>query len=278
MKRTLKKYLPRPVIQKIIIARDILKLALVPKNIFAEECLRNDLTAEKIDAFFKDDSYKSGWQSAFEGINSIFRETVPGGGVNPGDRRALYYLIRALQPEKLLEIGTHVGASTVFLAAALRDTSKTSRMTTVDILDVNAADSPWYQQKLSYSPKDFLEKLGTSDYVTFRVSPSSTYLENTDETFDFIFLDGDHSAKTVYQEVSLALNKLNSGGVILLHDYYPEAKSLFRDGNIISGPFVALKRIMKENPNIRVIPLGDLPWPTKNNLNVTSLALVTRLI
>src|SRR5689334_16310324 len=49
-----------------------------------------------------------------------FRITTAAGGVNPGDRRALYYIIRALRPNRLLEIGTHIGASTVHAAAALR--------------------------------------------------------------------------------------------------------------------------------------------------------------
>ena len=35
------------------------------------------------------------------------------GGVNPGDRRAIYSLIHYLKPISVLEIGTHIGASTV---------------------------------------------------------------------------------------------------------------------------------------------------------------------
>jgi predicted O-methyltransferase YrrM len=41
------------------------------------------------------------------------------GGVNPGDRKALFFLIRYFQPKNVLEIGTHIGASTVNIAAAL---------------------------------------------------------------------------------------------------------------------------------------------------------------
>src|SRR6266511_3475177 len=39
------------------------------------------------------------------------------GGVNPGDRRAVWYLIRGLNARSVLEIGTHVGASTVHIAS-----------------------------------------------------------------------------------------------------------------------------------------------------------------
>ena len=65
--------------------------------------------------------------------------------------------------------------------------------------------------------------------------------------------------------------------VILLHDFYPEAKPLYPDNNTISGPYLAMERVKKENPNITVTPLGDLPWPTKQGVNMTSLAIVSKL-
>ena len=50
----------------------------------------------------------------------ILIEDMKTGGVNPGDRRALYYLVRALGLKRVLEIGTHVGASTIHIAAAMK--------------------------------------------------------------------------------------------------------------------------------------------------------------
>jgi len=45
-------------------------------------------------------------------------------GVNPGDRRALFHLVQGLRPSSVLEVGTHIGASTVHLAAALAQTAQ----------------------------------------------------------------------------------------------------------------------------------------------------------
>ena len=42
------------------------------------------------------------------------------GGVNPGDRQAVYYLIMALKPQNVLEVGTHIGASMPHIARALK--------------------------------------------------------------------------------------------------------------------------------------------------------------
>jgi len=66
--------------------------------------------------------------------------------------------------------------------------------------------------------------------VDIRHHPSLDYLAGCAQTFDFIFLDGDHAARTVYQEVPAALRLLNSGGVILLHDYFPNLRPLWSNG------------------------------------------------
>jgi predicted O-methyltransferase YrrM len=276
MKQMLKKILPKPVIQQAVILRDQLKLNMTPQQNFAEGALKSAISPEALADIFNNPAREESWNVALEQITGVYGKNTAMGGVNPGDRRALYYLVHALRPQSLLEVGTHIGASTVFLAEALKSVSPQARMTTVDILDVNDPAGPWYAQGLMMSPQDYLGKLQSTDRVTFRVSSSSTYLAETQDKFDFIFLDGDHSSRTVYEEVSMALKILNQNGVILLHDYYPAGRALFNDGNIIAGPFMALDRIMRENKEIKVMPLGDLPWPTKQGLHKTSLALITR--
>jgi hypothetical protein len=46
------------------------------------------------------------------------------GGLNSGDRRAVHSMIRALKPASVLEVGTHIGSSTIHIAAALRANAK----------------------------------------------------------------------------------------------------------------------------------------------------------
>jgi predicted O-methyltransferase YrrM len=43
----------------------------------------------------------------------------------------------ALNPRKVLEVGTHIGASTIYIAAALKRLNEGGKLTTVDIIDVN---------------------------------------------------------------------------------------------------------------------------------------------
>ncbi len=200
--------------------------------------------------------------------------------VNPGDRRAVYFLVRHLRPRKVLEIGTHLGASTVHIAAALknnqRDDAQTNyRVTTVDIKDMNdRASTPWLQYGARCSPAEMAQRLGLSAQISFVTDRSLEYLASCEERYDLIFLDGDHAPSAVYQELPAALRVLQSDGVILLHDYFPALKPLWSDGAVIRGPWLAIERLRSEGAKIKAIPLGELPWHTKLGSRRTSLALV----
>jgi predicted O-methyltransferase YrrM len=213
----------------------------------------------------------------------IDRFAIPDGtgGVNPGDRRAVFSLISALTPSSVLEIGTHIGGSTLPIASALYRTriknGSPARLTTLDIRDVNSpTEQPWRAYGISQSPREMIRLLNYESFVEFVTDTSTHYFSKCQEKFDFIFLDGDHAAPTVYQEIPAALKRLSQDGVILLHDYFPGLQPLWSDGSAIPGPFLAVQRLVQEGANLEVVPLGQLPWPTKLQSNVTSLALLLR--
>jgi predicted O-methyltransferase YrrM len=209
-----------------------------------------------------------------------FEFSLVNSGVNSGDRRAIFYLIDFFKPTKVLEIGTHVGASTIHIALALfgKDYQKDDKfLTTVDIHDVNDPKTkPWVSFGSKHSPVEMITNMGYGEAVDFVTMKSLDFLKSSNEKYDFIFLDGDHSATTVYQEVPAALELLNPGGVILLHDYFPDMESLWDNARIIRGPYLAVDRLIKEGADFKAIPLGALPWPTKRGSNVTSLALLSK--
>lgn len=201
------------------------------------------------------------------------------GGINPGDRRAIFHLVRALAPRSVLEIGTHVGASTLHIATALSQlphgTEDPPKFVTVDIADVNCPERrPWERHGAQYSPAQMMRDAGFDPFVRFVTSDALTFLESNDEKFNFIFLDGSHAATAVYREIPAALRALAPGGVILLHDYFPDNKPLWPNGALIPGPFMAVERHRVEGAKVRIQPLGSLPWPTKAGSNTTSLALL----
>jgi predicted O-methyltransferase YrrM len=198
-------------------------------------------------------------------------------GVNPGDRRALYCLIRHLKPKTVLEIGTHIGASTAHIVAALRKHPGIGsfRVDTVDIYDVNdPKEGPWATMHSMHPPAELMRALGCAAAVTFHAKDSLDYMSACKLKFDLIFLDGDHAAARVYREVPAALKLLNPGGYILLHDYFPSSQPLWQNGSVERGPYEAVHRLQSEGAAIEALPLGALPWPTKQNSNVTSLAVL----
>ena len=283
MKQAIKDALPPPALKKAqqIMAvyrhaKNELHFMSLSKKDFNAQFLRpaNALSLEDI---FADKDIQKAWNDDHKDIAKVYGHDDNFAGVNPGDRQALYYLIMALKPQNTLEVGTHIGASTLHIARALKRVNEGGKLTTVDILDVNHPETgPWKEVGMAQSPQDFANTLGCGDDITFRCGPCLKFMNETSERFDFIFLDGDHTPQAVYLEIDAALNLLNENGVILLHDFYPEGKPLYPDNNIIDGPFKALRRISRENPEIDILPLGELPWPTKQGTSVTTLALVVK--
>lgn len=186
--------------------------------------------------------------------------------VSTEDRRALAGLARYLAPHAVLEIGTHIGSSTLAWAVALSDTG--GKITTVDINDVNdSARRTWERFNARLPPIETVRGLAPVEFV---VSDSIAYLSNSTLRYDVIFIDGDHAATRVYRELALALSHLNDGGVVVLHDYYPRGRPLPTSESVELGPYLAVRRLVSQGLRIRVLPLGELPWERV----MTCLALV----
>ena len=114
-----------------------------------------------------------------------------------------------------------------------------------------------------------------TDIVSFEIGNSIDKL-SLPRKFGIIFLDGDHRASTVYKEIPVALKCLEDGGVIILHDYFPNLEPLWKNQMPIAGPFLAIQRFIDEGVGFNIIPFGELPWSTKFGSNFTSLAILAK--
>jgi len=247
-----------------------------------EDCdIRNLIKIDKnsLSDIFNSMEANQVWESVH---SKIQRFNLPDGtgGVNHGDRRAIFYLVHYFNPENVLEIGTHIGASTVHISSALYHSriskENKAKLITVDVRDVNSGlEKPWKQYGATYSPEAMIRNLGHDRFVEFKAERSLKYMENTDDKFDFIFLDGSHDASNVYREIPGALKLLNQDGVILLHDYFPDNKPLWNQGNLESGVYLAVEKFIEEGVQFKVLPVGKLPWETKLGSKITSLALMS---
>jgi len=275
IKNFLKSLLPRWVVEGVMRRRDQRSLARVPVKYFSVASL---LPAEDFDrdlVFNANSEFESDWEASH---SAIVRETTPdliGAAVSPGDRKALYRLVRNFGPRRVLEVGTHVGMSTYHLAKAL-EANGGGEITTVDVRDVNSETGAWRKVGLRKPPSRIVESLGLVDMVRFVVAPTAKFLETDTGPYDLIFLDGDHSAAAVYDEVIASLGMLNPRGLIILHDFFPGGIRLFDNLEVIHGPYLAYDRLRRENPDLEVVPFSPLPWTALPGTNNTSLAALVR--
>ena len=236
-----------------------------------------NISAEQLSQIFSNGNIHNEWGNYASKIDSL---NIPemAGGVNNGDQRALYYLVRVLKPISILEIGTHIGSSTVALAMAAlknREEGIKTKIISTDIIDVNNENNqPWKIYGSPQSPAKLIDSIGCNEIVTFEIGSSIEKMK-LPQKFNMIFLDGDHSATTLYEEIPLALNSLDDG-IIILHDYFPKLNPLWKNQKPISGPFLATQRFIDEGNPFYVIPFGELPWITKFNSNFTSLACIAK--
>lgn len=235
------------------------------------------LTSDQLQNIFNSQDIEDDWRS-LANEREKFQLPELTGGVNPGDQKAIFFLVKYFGATKVLEIGTHIGCSTVNIALAINfnPNKNEKKMITLDILDVNDEQKkPWLKYNSKYSPVELIKLAQCDSFTHFYVQNSIDYLKNCNVKFDLIFLDGSHKSNIVFAEIPLALKLLNPNGVILLHDYYPDALPLWENGQVIYGPYYAINKISKKT-KIRILPLGRLPWKTKYESNYTSLAILTK--
>lgn len=108
---------------------------------------------------------------------------------------------------KFLEIGSWVGTSAVEQVKNVL-TGENSTITCVDIWEDSKVEEYFDERTAPYTDKIIKVK-----------SDSKVWLEqNQDKKFDFIYIDGDHSAKSIESDTRLSWSMLEVGGVMALDD------------------------------------------------------------
>jgi predicted O-methyltransferase YrrM len=138
---------------------------------------------------------------------------LPSIAVAPNQGKMLELLAKATGAQRILEIGTLGGYSTISLARAL---GVDGALITLELEDKHALVA-----------RANIERAGLGDVVTVRVGPAADSLRSLvaqeEETFDFIFIDADKEGYPEYLELSLAL--AHPGTLIV-------ADNVVRDGEV----------------------------------------------
>jgi len=129
--------------------------------------------------------------------------------VEPDTAALLALLIRATSAQRVLELGTSNGYSTLWLADALRSTG--GRLVSVDTYAARSAQAA-----------DNLARAGVADLVELRVQDAGEALRSSpDAAWDFIFLDAERPAYPDYWPE--LVRALRPGGVLAVDNVLSHA-------------------------------------------------------
>lgn len=121
----------------------------------------------------------------------------------PWKGHLLYSLVRYVRPNRILELGTHLGFSTMYLAAAAPD---------ADLHTIEASPT------LAEKAKQHFRLLGIQPHL--HIGTFEQILPTLQGEWDFIYIDGDHRGASLYQYGILLYGRLRKGGLLVCDDIF----------------------------------------------------------
>jgi predicted O-methyltransferase YrrM len=123
------------------------------------------------------------------------------------------------KPElRVLEIGSYQGRSTVWLLENIL-TDATASIDCVDTFEGSVEHTPEQKQGLlelfMHNTRSFGDKVRVHKGRSFDV----LHAFEPKETYDMIYVDGDHTASSVLEDAVLSLPLLKKGGIMIFDDY-----------------------------------------------------------
>jgi predicted O-methyltransferase YrrM len=116
---------------------------------------------------------------------------LPAHTLSPGQGKLLHVLARAVRAERILEIGTLAGYSTIWLARAV---APTGRVVTLEIDPGHARAAAAH-----------IRRAGLDEIVELVVGPAAETLPRLEGPFDLVFIDADKASNDEYLRLSLDL-------------------------------------------------------------------------
>ena len=145
---------------------------------------------------------------------SVAESNIPPIAVSANQGKFLQVLAKACNAKKILEVGTLVGYSTIWMARAL---PKDGKLITLE-----------FEPRHAKVAKANIERAGLSHMVDIRIGKAIDLMpflvQNNEGPFDMIFIDADKPPYTEYFQWAL---KLSRPGTLIVAD------NVIRDGEVI---------------------------------------------
>lgn len=161
----------------------------------------------------------------------------------------LRVMLEIKKPESILELGTAIGYSALFMSEYSKDT----KIVTIEN----------YEKRIPIA-KENIHRMGKDDMITLLEGDAMEIMPTLKENqFDFVFMD---AAKAQYIHFLPEVLRLMKSGAILISD------NILQEGDLIESRFVVRRRdrtihkrireyleVIKNHPNLEttIVPLGD---------------------
>ena len=158
--------------------------------------------------------------------------------------RFLSFISKIKSPDKILEIGTYTGYSTICLAEGLSKNGK------IDTIDKN--------EELIKIQNKYFEKSGYRNKIIQHTGYALDILKNLNEKYDIIFIDADKENYINYfNQVS---NKLSKNGIIISDNVLWSGKVL--DSNQVdeeTSTLIQFNKIINDDKKFKsiILPIRD---------------------
>lgn len=164
----------------------------------------------------------------------------------PVQGKFLELLVKMVDPQLVLEIGTYTGYSAIYLARGLSDKGK------LVTLDIN--------QELESMVRVFFNKGGLSDKIDYRIGNALKLIPEVKGNFDMVFIDADKDNYVNYYD--LVVERMNPGGLILADNILWSGKVLAENRKKLdkdTAAILAFNEKVQQDPRVEnvVLPIRD---------------------
>jgi predicted O-methyltransferase YrrM len=126
-------------------------------------------------------------------------------GITKKRQQLLYRLAQYFTPESVLELGTSLGMGTMALALG----APSATITTLEGCTATSAKA-----------KTYFETFGMENIDLKNVAFQEFFQQTTSETFNFVYIDGNHSKEGTLKSFEALLKHANSNSVFIFDDIY----------------------------------------------------------
>ena len=121
----------------------------------------------------------------------------------------LSQIVLVKKPKYILELGTGVGLSTIYMAFVIKKFKLPTKIVTLDI-----------RQDFYNKAKEIFKLFNVEDVIDHKLIDSTSFLKETFTSFDLIFFDHEKSKYKKDLEIILNRNLVNPFGIIIIDNLF----------------------------------------------------------